>query len=454
MSAVTASSACSPQPAGDLPDAPGCALNYHYGMLLGAADLRTEQGFHIGQRRRHARTLHGRGVVQGLGVQLRAERHELLVLPGLALDARGREMALAEAHCVHLGAWWMQAREGPAFAAQRALQTVTLQLLLTLQHHVCADRPVPAVAPTCEAGDAAAMVASRLCESARLELEDASALPPAAHGVPADELPVYALLGLAATLPPAGADPDTDWAVAARAAIAAAAPEDRSTAALAALDSAIALGTARLATSEAVAEDRLPLARVHDLVLQREPEAAGTPERWTVLSGRVELLDRPALLATGTLQRLLAALLASTPVVAGPAVPAPPPPPPAPAPAPPSAPPQAPGLPPPLITGASIDAERLTLQLAVPVHPGSAKPVAMAVTEFDDSFGWRHFTVRHVDVEDGGHRLLLTLGHPPRETLLRVTLALDGAKPLLAADRSELAGLHGPHFTLHLPPHV
>ncbi|KPF97032.1 hypothetical protein IP87_12810 [beta proteobacterium AAP121] len=86
----------------------------------------------------------------------------------------------------------------------------------------------------------------------------------------------------------------------------------------------------------------------------------------------------------------------------------------------------------------------------MPVHPGSAKPVAVAVTEFDEAFGWRNFTVRHVDVEDGGRRLLLTLGHPPRETLLRVTLSLDGTKPLLAADRSELAGLHGPHFTLHL----
>jgi hypothetical protein len=451
MSALT--TPCAAQPAADLPDDPGCALNYHYGMLLGAADLRTEQGFHIGQRRRHARTLHGRGVVQGLGVALRAERHELLVQPGLALDARGREMALAEAHCVHLGAWWMQARTQPAFAAQRELQTVTLQLLLTLQHQVCADRPVPAVAPACEAGDASAMVASRLCESARLELQDASTLPPAMHGVPADELPIYALLGLAATLPAAGTDPDTDWAVAARAAIAAAAPEDRSTAALAAMDRAIALGTARLVTPEPVAEDRLPLARVHDLVLQREPDAPGAPasaERWTVLSGRIELLDRPALLATGTLQRLLAALLASTPVVAGPAVPAPPAPPPAPAPPPPAPAPAAPGLPPPLITSAAIDAERLTLQLAVPVHPGSAKPVAVAVTEFDETFGWRNFTVRHVDVEDGGRRLLLTLGHPPRETLLRVTLSLDGTKPLLAADRSELAGLHGPHFTLHL----
>ena len=179
---------------GDLPDDPGCALNYHYGMLLGAADLRTEQGFHIGQRRRHARTLHGRGVVDGLAVQLRSDRDELQVAPGLVLDARGRELVLGEAHCVSLGAWWMAQRDRPEFAEQRALNVVTLQLLLTLQHRVCADRPVPAVAPACADGDAAALQASRLCESAQLELRDASDLAPPTHGVPAPELPIYALL--------------------------------------------------------------------------------------------------------------------------------------------------------------------------------------------------------------------------------------------------------------------
>jgi hypothetical protein len=419
----------------DLPDAPGCALNYHYGMLLGAADLRTEQGFHIGQRRRHARSLHGRGVVQGLDAQLLPERRELRVGPGLALDARGRELVLEQSHCLSLVAWWREHRSDPAFAEQQHLDVVRLQLLLTIEHRVCAERPVPAIAPACSGDGDGGLQASRLCESARLELRDGSAWG-ASHGVPAPELPLYALLGIAPALP--AGDAEVDWAVAARAAVAAADPADRVAAALTALDQVIALSTARLAVEAHEGVDALPLALLRNLVLKRDGD-----DDWIVDGGELEILDRPALLSTGTLQRLFAALLASSPPVVGaPVIPAPPPPALAPAPA--------PAAPTPLIVAASLDAERLTLQLAEPVHAGSAQPTAFSIAELDDVHGWRAFSVRHVDVEDGGRRLLLTLGHAPFETLLRVVIDLAGRKPLLAADRSELGPRFGNAFTLHL----
>lgn len=425
----------------DLPDDPGCALAYHYGMLLGAADLRTEQGFHIGQRRRHARSLHGRGVVQGLDVRLIVPRAELRVAAGLALDARGRELLLAEAHCLGLPAWWRAHRDEPAFAEQQHLDVVTLQLGLLIRHRVCAERPLPAIAPSCSDGEAG-LQASRLCESASLELVDASGWTAPGHGVPPADLPVYALLGLAPELP--GGDADVDWAVAARAAVAAAAPEDRVAAALAALDRAIALTTARLDATPPEGDDALAIARLHDLVLKRDP--AQGDDAWVVESGRLEILERPALLATATIQRLLAGLLAaSSPVVAAPVLPPPPPPappePPAPAP---------PAVLPALIASASFDDERLTLNLAEAVHAGSAQATAFAVAEFDDVHGWRSFSVRHVDVEAGGSRLLLTLGHPPRETLARVVLDLAGRKPLLALDRSELGARYRNAFTISL----
>jgi hypothetical protein len=427
---------------GDLPDDPGCALNYHYGMLLGATDLRTEQGFHVGKQRRHARSLHGRGVVQGLQVRLVPERRELRVLPGLALDARGRELVLSEPHCLSLAAWWREQRERPEFAEQRHLDVVRLQLLLTLEHRVCAERPVPAIAPACStwgSGDGdGAMQASRLCESAQLALRDGSAWLPA-HSVPAAELPLYALLGIAPALP--AGDDEVDWALAARAAVAAALPENRVAAALTALDQAIALSTARLDPSAPEGVDALPLALLRDLVLKRE----GADE-WIVDGGRLEWLDRPALLDTSTLQRLLAALLASSaPLVAAPVVPVPAPPPPPPPP--PPAAPAAAALRE-LISSAQFDAERLTMELAEPVHSGSAQPSAFAIAELDDAHGWRSFSVRHVDVEAGGRRLLLTLGHAPHETLVRVVIDLAGRKPLLAADRSELAERYRNRFTL------
>jgi hypothetical protein len=186
--------------------------------------------------------------------------------------------------------------------------------------------------------------------------------------------------------------------------------------------------------------DALPLALLRDLVLKRE----GADE-WIVDGGRLECLDRPALLDTSTIQRLFAALLASSaPLVAAPVVPAPPPPAPSPSPTP------APAALPDFITAAQIDAERLSLDLAEPVHGGSAQPTAFAIAELDDTHGWRSFSVRHVDVEAGGRRLLLTLGHAPRETLVRVVIDLAGRKPLLAADRSELAERYRNRFTLTL----
>ncbi len=432
---------CSDALIGDLPDAPGCALAYHYGMLLGAADLRTEQGFHLGQRRRHARSLHGRGVVQGLDAQLLAARGELRVGAGLALDARGRELVLEQPHCLGLPAWWRAHRHEPAFAEQQHRDVVTLQLALWIRHRVCAERPVPAIAPSCSDGEAG-LQASRLCESAALDLVDASGLAAPAHGVPAADLPVYALLGLAPELP--AGDADVGWAVAARAAVAAAAPEARVAAALAALDRAIALGAARADATPPDGDDAIAIAYLHDLVLKRDPGQGD--DAWIVDGGRLELLDRPALLATSTVQRLLAGLLAaSSPAVGAPVLP-PPPPPPAPEPRLPAE----PALLPSLIVSASFEAERLSLQLAEPVHAGSAHPIAFAIAEFDERHGWRSFSVRHVDVEAGGARLLLTLGHPPRERLARVVVDLVGRKPLLAPDLGELGARYRNAFMISL----
>jgi len=418
----------------DLPDDPSQALAYHYGMLLGAADLRTEQGYHVGKQRRHARTLHGQGVAQGFDVV--RDGDELRVSPGLALDARGRELALGERYCVSLPAWWKANRDLPEFAAQKALDVVTLQLELRIGHLLCCERPVPAIAPTCQGDSGPPLTPSRLAESARLDLIDASSLPTPSHGVPGPDLPLYALLGLTSSLP--AGDTDVTWALDARAAIAAAAPADRPALALAALDRGIAVSTARLDAAATPDEAGLPLARIHDLVLKRSGD-----DSYQVDSVRVELLDRPALLSTGTLQRLLAALLATSPLVATPVLP-----PPAPAPVP--APPAAPPAPLPFVTAAVSSAERLTLTLAEAVHSGSVQPTAFSVAELDDTHGWRSFSVRHVDVEAGGNRVLLTLGHPPSERLLRVVIDLAGRKPVLAASGAELDARYRNAFMLNL----
>jgi hypothetical protein len=63
--------------------------------LLGVAELEREQTYLREKRLLHNRRLHGRGVVDGLGVAPDADGG-LVVQPGLALDGYGREVVVAE----------------------------------------------------------------------------------------------------------------------------------------------------------------------------------------------------------------------------------------------------------------------------------------------------------------------------------------------------------------------
>jgi hypothetical protein len=74
-------------------------LNYFNGQRLAAADLRAEQGHHVGMRRVLNRSLYSPGVVVGLEVVKAPEdpsdaswKHKVLVRHGLAFDHLGREI--------------------------------------------------------------------------------------------------------------------------------------------------------------------------------------------------------------------------------------------------------------------------------------------------------------------------------------------------------------------------
>jgi len=70
-------------------------VNYVDGQILTAADLRAEQGYHRQMRYLHNRALHGSGIVDGLEVEVTGS-DEVWVTPGLAIDARGREIVVTE----------------------------------------------------------------------------------------------------------------------------------------------------------------------------------------------------------------------------------------------------------------------------------------------------------------------------------------------------------------------
>lgn len=64
---------------------------YFHGMLLDDKDFLAEQAYHANKRRLLNRTLHGSGVVCGMGLKLKCGR-AIEVSPGLALDCCGNEI--------------------------------------------------------------------------------------------------------------------------------------------------------------------------------------------------------------------------------------------------------------------------------------------------------------------------------------------------------------------------
>lgn len=259
-----------------LPDTPDCAPNYHFGMLLGVADFRAEQGFHIGRLRRHQRLLHGSGVVAGYAVTFRDENFELRVGPGYAIDPLGRDLVLDVAQCVSLPRWWLVHREDDAFDDIANKDNATFDLDVIACYACCLGSPVPAIAEPC-AGDAADIAYSRVCEIVKLKLVRTP-----------DPLP-------AAPPPIAGATLE---------------PE--------ALAHAVAEKLPQLPEGDSDDEKFcLTLARLHDVHVELVPGGSGG---WTASVGSIELGVRDSLLPTSMLQALLLgdpAPAPSGPVVAG-----------------------------------------------------------------------------------------------------------------------------------------
>lgn len=67
-------------------------VNYFAGALLSADDFRAEQDYFCTRLNRHNRSLHGSGIVTGLGVT--EAGGSVQVAPGLALDCAGQEITL------------------------------------------------------------------------------------------------------------------------------------------------------------------------------------------------------------------------------------------------------------------------------------------------------------------------------------------------------------------------
>jgi hypothetical protein len=69
-------------------------VHYFNGQLLSAADLQTEQDYHLSKQRRLNLRAPGPGVVSGLEVSIHPSCGEVHVRPGVAIDPRGNEIVV------------------------------------------------------------------------------------------------------------------------------------------------------------------------------------------------------------------------------------------------------------------------------------------------------------------------------------------------------------------------
>lgn len=329
MHATTEAASCTPAfGPGLLPIDPFRSLYVHFGMLLGVEDFRTLDAYHRGKAWHHAAWQHGQGVIWGLGVGLErgttAEGEsegplngELRVVPGLAIDARGRELSLQKASCVDIRAWYAAHEEDHAMADARSVDEatgeVTFEAHVTIEFAACLDRHVPALSEPCDGGTSTTAY-SRVVETAQLCLNPGPA-PDWRASAPGQFHRLRLLLGLDA---PEEADPEApgtpteaDQAVLdARAEIAALPAEERPSACLDWLRRFAVLDEIEMAPEQSGDEGawnilpvlppaRVVLAGVNGIRLR--PTEGG----WELIAAEVDPFVRPVHLPTATIQELV-----------------------------------------------------------------------------------------------------------------------------------------------------
>ncbi|WP_300450135.1 hypothetical protein [Accumulibacter sp.] len=396
--------------AASLPDNPQCAPNYHFGMLLGVADLRAEQGFHVGRLRRHQRLLHGSGVVAGYPVRFDTDDFELHVGPGYAIDALGRDLLLDVEQCVSLPKWWEKHAGDEEFDDIEAVKDARFDLDVIVGYGTCLAQPVPAIAEPC-AGSAADIAYARLCERPQLALVRHVEAPAAASPTPYHLLQRYFGRLPMATDSAGQPLPAEQWLTDRLAVLPTLPAADQAAARAALLREVSARAVAEMSPLVAdelmdAADDdelRLPIARLRDVHVWQD--ASG----WQATIGSVELGGRDSLLPGYLLQALLLtepppAAAAGAVVVGG---------------------------------GATLAGSDLTLVFSQRLAVASVQAVAFGVSEYLDDEGWKTFVLAaptYDESDPAQPSVTLTLDRAPVGSRLRVSVVGTGSTPLLGAN--------------------
>lgn len=142
---------------------PDKRVRYGLGMLLGVADFEQEQAWFLEQDRGHARTLHGCGVVGGLGVAVTVTT--IKVDPGMAIDGLGRVISVRGEQCADLNAWLLAPENRKLIGAPGAKT-----LHIVLRYCECATDLQPVPGQPCHTAEES-MSATRITAGFALDLE-------------------------------------------------------------------------------------------------------------------------------------------------------------------------------------------------------------------------------------------------------------------------------------------
>jgi hypothetical protein len=146
-----------------VPCEPLTRAHYTAGQVLSVEELTAEQDYLCKKLRRHNRTFHQPGIVDGLEVSVVSAR--LRVTPGLALDAAGNEI------CVPV-------------AQEASLPSLAVVAYVVLRYTEIGINPIPVLGAPGE--ESTAVVASRIQESFELGYDPPATIPtPEAPQAPA-----------------------------------------------------------------------------------------------------------------------------------------------------------------------------------------------------------------------------------------------------------------------------
>jgi hypothetical protein len=408
-----ASSDCGDDAVALLPADPFTSLRYHFGMLLGVDDFETDQAYHRGKTRLHNAWLHGEGVVWGLGVGIDIPAGELEVLPGLALDAAGRELFLKAKACLSLPDWYDAHRSDPDLPPPDPAGSISFDAHVVIRFHPCLFRQVPAFADACNGADTSTAY-SRIEESVELLLRPG---PSPARPIPYHRLRL--LFGLEGpTLDPNGAIvPDDQDLLDARAAILGQPADAQGPAARALFSRAAALDEIDRQPAPAPDDDGstlfpatddcdVVLADIRGLTLRQDHD------RLVVAAGTVDVTTRPSHVATSTIQELAWGPIEGAHATGG-----------------------GPRIDPATVTRAGTT---VTIPFTAALLAATVQPEGFSATQLGTA-NWVPLAVS-ATYDDPTKTVSLTLGTDPGTDPVRLIVSGTGPTPLLGADLVPLAG--------------